>query len=79
MLREAVIGTVNNPLFILFIEVKPLGCKCCKKIMVNCMPPKFGNVFHTYDIRFEFVDETSKLVEQGPFWIILIVKTLGIF
>ena len=37
-----------------------------------------GYILHTHNIRFHCPNEATEVLEQGPFWIVVVLKSLSI-
>jgi hypothetical protein len=76
MLRNAVIGAIDNTLFFVFVEMKSFVGQRSKKVGENGIPLELRHIFHTDDVRPQFVDESRKLLQQAPFGVCFRVEAL---
>src|SRR6266853_2129820 len=79
LLRDSVIGAVDDALFGIFAEMKSFVGKGFEEISEDGMPLKFWNIFHGHDVGPQLANEPSEFAEQCPFRVFFVLVPLCVF
>lgn len=79
ILRYAIIGTKDHPLFWVLRKVKSFVGKNGQEVAEDFVTLKFGDILHTHDVGHQLSDETTEVLKQVPFRVAMVLESLRIF